>query len=118
MFIIVKSLFNNLRGKTMLRLNTIGKNITKNNRPISGTVVGVVVDISKPLHKEKEGIYIQMIKIIDETLNDKNIFGVMSKDCCVYILSKKKEDLDFLKGVGDIVILDKFTFSLWNGIIL
>ena len=55
-----------------------------------------------------------MIKIIDDTLNDQRIFGVMSRDCTVYLISKKKEEIDFLKGVGDIVVLDKFTFNMWN----
>ena len=57
-----------------------------------------------------------MIKIIDETLNDKRIFGVMSRDCAVYLISRDKEEIDFLRGVGDIVVLDKFTFNMWNGI--
>lgn len=31
-----------------------------------------------------------MIKIVDESLNDQNVYGVMSKDCTVYLISKKK----------------------------
>ena len=94
----------------------MGKNLEKTNKTFSGTVVGVVTDITKPLYREKEGNYIVMVKIIDETLNDKKIFGVMSRDCTVYLISKNKEEIDFLKGVGDIVVLDKFTFNMWNEI--
>ena len=57
-----------------------------------------------------------MVKIVDETLNNKKIFGVMSRDCTVYLISKNREEIDFLKGVGDIVVLDKFTFNMWNEI--
>lgn len=57
-----------------------------------------------------------MLKIVDETLNDQKLFGVMSKDCSVYLISKNKKDIDFITTVGEIVLLDKFTFSLWNGI--
>lgn len=32
----------------------------------------------------------------------------MVKSCTVYLLSKNKEDINFLKGIGDIIILDKF----------
>lgn len=57
------------------------------------------------------------VKLIDETLNDANIFGVMCKDCTVYLLSSKKKEIEnLIKSIGDIVILDKFTFTLWNGI--
>lgn len=57
-----------------------------------------------------------MIKIVDESLNDERIFGVMSKDCTVYLISKNKHDINFVKAVGEIVLLDKFTFSMWNDI--
>lgn len=40
----------------------------------------------------------------------------MSKDCSVYLISKNKKDIDFVTTIGEIVLLDKFTFSLWNGI--
>lgn len=40
----------------------------------------------------------------------------MSKDCCVYLISKNKESIDFIRGVGEIVVLDKFSFYLWNDI--
>lgn len=35
----------------MLKLNTVGKNIQKSGKPLSATVVGVVVDITKPVHR-------------------------------------------------------------------
>jgi hypothetical protein len=40
----------------------------------------------------------------------------MSKDCSVYLIAKRKKDIEFVKTVGEIVLLDKFTFMLWNGI--
>ena len=57
-----------------------------------------------------------MLKLIDESLNDEKLFGVMSKDCSVYMISKNKRDIDFVRGVGEIVLLDRFSFSLWNDI--
>lgn len=57
-----------------------------------------------------------MIKVVDESLNDEQVFGVMSKDCTVYLISKNKKDVDFIKSIGEIVLLDKFTFALWNDI--
>ena len=57
------------------------------------------------------------LKVIDDSLNDSNMFGVMCKDCTVYLLSNKRKEIEKLvKGVGDIIILDKFTFTLWNDI--
>lgn len=41
-----------------------------------------------------------MIKIVDESLNDQQLFGVMSKDCSVYLISKSKQDIDFIKAIG------------------
>lgn len=41
-----------------------------------------------------------MIKIVDESLNDQQLFGVMSKDCCVYLISKKKQEIDLIKAIG------------------
>lgn len=41
-----------------------------------------------------------MLKIVDETLNDQKLFGVMSKDCSVYLISKNKKDIDFVTTIG------------------
>lgn len=41
-----------------------------------------------------------MIKIVDESLNDEHVFGVMSKDCTVYLISKNKQDIGFVKAIG------------------
>lgn len=49
----------------MLKLNTICKNVKKYNKPFSGTVAGVITDITMPLYREKEGNYIVMLKLID-----------------------------------------------------
>lgn len=94
----------------------MANNIIKCGRPMSSSVIGVVTDVTRPLYREKEDNYIVMIKIVDETLNDQNQFGVMSKDCSVYIISKNKKDIEIVTSIGEIVLLDKFTFSLWNGI--
>jgi hypothetical protein len=32
-----------------------------------------------------------MLKIVDESLNDQQLFGVMSKDCTVYLIAKDKK---------------------------
>ena len=40
----------------------------------------------------------------------------MSKDCTIYMISKNKKDIDFVRAIGQIVLLDKFSFSLWNDI--
>jgi hypothetical protein len=57
-----------------------------------------------------------MLKVVDESLNDQCLFGVMSKDCTVYLISKHKKDVSFMMSMGEVVLLDKFTYSLWNGI--
>lgn len=100
----------------MQKLASLANNIQKQSRPISNSIVGVVIDVTKPLYREKQNNYIVMIKIIDDTMNDSKIFGVMSKDCSVYLISKNKQDIDFVKGIGQILLLDKFSFSLWNDI--
>lgn len=100
----------------MLKLAHLANNLHKQNHPISTTLVAVVTDATRPLYRQKEDNYIVMLKVVDESLNDQQLFGVMSKDCTVYLISKKKKDINFIKTVGEIVILDRFTFSLWSGI--
>lgn len=108
---------NYLLNHNYITLTTICKNIQRHKQPISNTIVGIVTDCTKPLYRPKEKNYIVQVKLIDESLNDANIFGVMCKDCTVYLLSSKKKEIEnLIKSIGDIVILDKFTFTLWNGI--
>ena len=100
----------------MKKLAFVAQNTSRYNKPISATVVAVVADVTYPLFRPKEQNYIVMIKVIDESLNSQKMFGVMSKNCCVYLISKNKKDISFIHGVGDIVLLDRFSFSLWNDI--
>lgn len=74
----------------MLNLASLASNIHKQSRPISNTIVGVVTDVTRPLFRPKENNWIVMVKVIDESLNDLKVYGVMSKDCTVYLISKNK----------------------------
>lgn len=60
----------------------------------------MVTDVTRPLYRKKENNYIVMLKIVDESMNDQQMFGVMSKDCTVYLISKRRRDVDFIKSVG------------------
>lgn len=94
----------------------MAQNTDHYKKPISTTLVGVISDATSPMYREKESNYIVMLKIIDETMNEEKLFGVMSKDCAVYLISKNKAEIDLVNELGAIVLLDKFSFSLWNDI--
>lgn len=51
---------------------------------------------------------------MDELVNDSEVFGVMVKYCSVYLFSKDKKELEVCNQIGQILLLDSFTFSLWN----
>lgn len=53
---------------------------------------------------------------MDELVNDSEVFGVMVKYCSVYLFSKDKKELEVCNQIGQILLLDSFTFSLWNEI--
>lgn len=80
-----------MESSKMLRLAGLGKSLQRNTKKqITATLIGVVTDITNAV-KQKTGNYVIMLRLIDETLNDENIFGVMCRDCCVYLVSPHKE---------------------------
>lgn len=53
---------------------------------------------------------------MDELVNDCEVFGVMVKYCSVYLFSKERKELEVCNQIGQILLLDSFTFSIWNEI--
>jgi hypothetical protein len=54
------------------------------------------------------------IKIIDESLNDQKIYGIMIRYCSLYIFGKNIEEMDVINGIGDTIFLHQFNFTVWN----
>ena len=82
----------------------------------TSSVMGVVVDMTRPLYRERDKDFIVEVKIVDELVNELEVFGVMVKYCSVYLFSKERKDLEVCNQIGQILLLDSFTFSLWNEI--
>lgn len=53
---------------------------------------------------------------MDETINEEEMYGILAKYCSVYVFGKSYAQLELCNKVGQLVYLDKFTFSLWNQI--
>jgi hypothetical protein len=82
----------------------------------TGSVMGVVVDVTRPLYRERDKDYIIEMKIVDETVNEAEVFGILVKYCSVYVFSKDRVELELCNQIGQLLYLSQFTFALWNEI--
>lgn len=76
--------------------------------------MGVIVDVTRPLFRERDKDYIVELKIVDETVNEVEVFGILVKYCSVYVFSKDREELELSNQIGQLLYITQFTFSLWN----
>ena len=101
------------------QLNSLGRVVdfcSKHPNPSSKNVIGVIVDATRPLYRDNDQEYIVEVKIIDDTLNHNKLYSGLIRDCSVYLFSKRREDIDMAFSVGQIVLLENFSFTLWNGL--
>jgi hypothetical protein len=82
----------------------------------TASVMGVVVDATRPMYRERDKDYIMEVKIVDELVNEAQVYGVLVKYCSVYVFSKERKDLEVVNEIGQLLYLSSFTFSLWNEI--
>lgn len=80
----------------------------------TASVMGVVVDATRPMYRERDKDYIMELKIVDELVNESQVYGVLVKYCSVYVFSKERKELEVVNEIGQLVYLNSFTFSLWN----
>ena len=78
--------------------------------------MGILVDATNSIYRKREKDYVTELKIIDETLNDHEVYGVMIKCCTIYIFSQEDFGVTYCNKIGQIVYLDQFTFSVWHNI--
>ena len=78
--------------------------------------MGILIDVTAPLLRERDKQYIVELKIIDQSVNQNNIYGVMIKYCSVFIFMQKETQLAFCNKIGQVVYLSQFIFSIWHGI--
>jgi hypothetical protein len=78
--------------------------------------MGLLVDVTGSIYRERDKDFITELKLIDETINDEKVYGIMVKYCSVYIFSQKETEAEFCNKIGQIVYLDHFIFSLWHNI--
>lgn len=76
--------------------------------------MAVVVDCTRPMYRERDKDYIVELKIVDELVNEAQVYGILIKYCSVYVFSKDRKELELINQIGQIVYLHSFTFSLWN----
>jgi len=50
--------------------------------------MGIIIDMTRPLFRERDKDYIIELKLIDDTVNDSTMFGILIKSCSVYIFGK------------------------------
>ena len=80
------------------------------------STMGILIDVTNSLYRERDKDYITELKIIDETLNDDSVIGVMIKYCTVYVFSNEDMKMNFCNKIGQIIYLDHFTFQIWHNI--
>jgi hypothetical protein len=56
------------------------------------------------------------VKIVDPSINEGRLFGVLVRYCSLYLFSKDKEELEVVTAVGQILLLHQFSFMVWNDI--
>jgi len=54
------------------------------------------------------------LKIVDELVNEAQVYGILIKYCSVYVFSKDRKELELVNQIGQMLYLHSFTFSLWN----
>jgi hypothetical protein len=47
------------------------------------------MDVTRPLLRPKDGLYIVEIKIVDDTVNADNIYGIMVRQCSIYLFGNE-----------------------------
>lgn len=87
-----------------------------NTNAFTGSVLGVIVDATRPLYRERDKDYIVELKIVDENINETQVYGILVKYCSVYVFGKDRAELEVVNQVGQLLYLSHFTFALWNDI--
>ena len=55
--------------------------------------MGVVIDMTRPLNRERDKDYIIELKIVDETINEEEMYGILAKYGSVYVFGKSYAQL-------------------------
>jgi hypothetical protein len=76
--------------------------------------MGLVVDVSRPLARERDKDYIVELKLIDDTINEHKMHGILIRHCSVYLFGKTRQELEICNAIGQLVLLDQFSLSVWN----
>jgi hypothetical protein len=78
--------------------------------------MGVLIDATAPIYRERDKDYIVELKLVDDTINDLQPYGVMIKYMSVFVFSPEPQAVDFCDRIGQVILLDKFIFRVWHKI--
>ena len=86
------------------KLAEIKKQLPRNQQEFS--TIGIIIDSTNPYRKDSKKDFCMKLKIIDpSSAND---------PCHVFLFSRSKEDFPQKIHVGDLLMLHKYGFDIWN----
>ena len=86
------------------KLGDIRKQVSADNNEFS--TMGIVVDCTNPYRKDSKKDFCLKLKLIDPSSP--------SEPCHVFLYSRTPEDFPRNIKIGDILLLHKYGFELWN----
>jgi len=90
--------------------------LLKDQKEQARSTMGLLIDATAPIYREKDKDYIVELKLVDDTVNELQPYGVMVKYMSVFVFSPEPQAVDFCDQIGQVILLDKFIFRVWHKI--